>query len=133
MPAALVIGLVLLLVSLGVRASDMLSTAASSQPLNLVPTGTSLRWVAGEGPQARVADPDSLAASLTPFFFAPVPINTASADLLTTLPGIGPGLAGRIVRFRNQHGPLNGSAQMLEIPGIGPRRLSTLAPLVSFQ
>ena len=47
-------------------------------------------------------------------------INTASADLLTELPGIGDTLAARIVAYRTDKGPFRTTAQLLLVEGIGP-------------
>jgi competence protein ComEA len=62
---------------------------------------------------------------------APVNINTASAEQLEALPGIGPVLARRIVEFRARHGPFQRLDDLLEVQGIGPRLLERLRPLVT--
>ncbi len=68
----------------------------------------------------------------TPVSFAPVPINSADRELLMTVRGIGPRLADNILAYRNDKGPLSGSGQLPEIPGIGPVKAATLAPSFSF-
>ncbi len=62
---------------------------------------------------------------------APLDINTAGADQLETLPGIGPVLARRIVEFRTRHGPFRRVEDLLQVQGIGPRLLERLRPLVT--
>jgi len=62
----------------------------------------------------------------------PMSINRASAATLTLLPGIGPGLAERIIRSREEHGPMSGPADLLKVPGLGPRKVGRLAGRVSF-
>ncbi|MFI9598375.1 helix-hairpin-helix domain-containing protein [Streptomyces sp. NPDC052043] len=62
---------------------------------------------------------------------APVSLNTASADQLQTLPGVGPVLAGRIVDYRTQHGGFRSVDQLREVSGIGTRRFADLRDLVS--
>lgn len=53
-------------------------------------------------------------------------MDRASAEELTRLPRIGPGLAQRIVAYREQHGPF-GSLEALEaVPGIGPTVLEAV-------
>ena len=60
-----------------------------------------------------------------------VDINRATAEELDGLPGIGPVLARRIVEFRERHGPFALVEDLLEVPGIGPRILERLRPLVT--
>jgi len=48
-----------------------------------------------------------------------VDINTATASDLETLPGIGPGLAERIVSYRSAHGLFNTPEEIMDVPGIG--------------
>ena len=48
-----------------------------------------------------------------------VNINTAGAEELDGLPGIGPVLAQRIVDWRTENGPFTDAAQLLEVDGIG--------------
>ncbi len=56
----------------------------------------------------------------------PVNLNTATAEELQTLPGIGPVLAGHIVDHRDRHGRFTAVEQLLEVSGIGDRRLADL-------
>jgi len=48
-----------------------------------------------------------------------VNINTASSAELDTLPGIGPAYAGRIIAYREAHGPFASPAQIMQVKGIG--------------
>lgn len=53
----------------------------------------------------------------------PVDINTATAEELEALPGIGPVLAQRIVEYRAEHGPFASAEDLLEVKGIGEATL----------
>jgi len=53
-------------------------------------------------------------------------INLADADLLMTLPGIGPSLAQRIADYRNEHGAFETLDDLLNVNGIGPAALEKL-------
>jgi competence protein ComEA len=68
----------------------------------------------------------------------PLDLNSATLDELIDLPGIGPVLARRILEYRDAHGGFTRVEELLEIRGIGPKRLEqvrgrvrvgTLAPL----
>ncbi len=48
-----------------------------------------------------------------------VDLNTATEEELMLLPGIGETLAGRIVEYRQEHGPFSSVDDLLAIPGIG--------------
>ncbi|HZY29794.1 MAG TPA: ComEA family DNA-binding protein [Jiangellaceae bacterium] len=61
----------------------------------------------------------------------PIDLNSATADLLDTLPGVGPTLAGRILEWREQHGRFSSVDELLEVSGIGSKTLAELAPLVT--
>lgn len=47
-------------------------------------------------------------------------INTATADLLETLPGIGPVIASEIINFRQAEGEFNTIEEIQKVHGIGP-------------
>lgn len=58
-------------------------------------------------------------------------LNCASADLLEALPDIGPVLAERIVRYREEHGRFRRVEDLLEVSGIGPKTLDKLRDRVT--
>jgi competence protein ComEA len=60
----------------------------------------------------------------------PLDLNTATAEQLDTLPGVGEVTAGRIVAYRTAH-PFTSVDELLEVPGIGQRRFEQLKDLVT--
>jgi competence protein ComEA len=70
------------------------------------------------------------AASGAPGSPAPVDLNSATAEELDALPGIGPVTAQKIVDYRRQHGPFTSVADLDAIAGIGPARITNLQGLV---
>ena len=61
---------------------------------------------------------------------AQVDINTADAETLASIPGIGEGLALRIVAFRQQNGPFASVDELLDVAGITEHRLDAMIPYV---
>ncbi len=60
-------------------------------------------------------------------------INTASAEALLTLPGIGPKLAELILKDREANGPFQDANALLRIKGIGEKKLEKISPLLHFE
>ena len=60
----------------------------------------------------------------------PIDINTAGADELVALPGIGPVTAARIIEDRQNRGPYRRVDDLLRVKGIGPKKLARIRPHV---
>lgn len=58
-------------------------------------------------------------------------INRADERKLQELPGIGPAYASRIIEWRHQNGDFTDKDQLLEIRGIGEKRLAKIKPLIT--
>lgn len=63
---------------------------------------------------------------------AVVDVNTADAQQLQTLPGIGPAMAERIITHRESEGPFSALEDLAAVSGIGPARLQELEGRVSW-
>jgi competence protein ComEA len=61
----------------------------------------------------------------------PINLNTATSEQLQELDGIGPGLAGKIVAHREEHGGFGSVDELGEVPGIGEKRLAALQEQVT--
>lgn len=59
-----------------------------------------------------------------------VNINTALAEELQTLPGIGPRLAAQIIEHRQKHGPFKRPQDLIIVRGMGAKRYRQIAHLV---
>jgi competence protein ComEA len=57
---------------------------------------------------------------------APLNLNTATAEQLDALDGVGPETARKIVAYRQEHGGFRSVAELDRVPGIGPKRLAAL-------
>ena len=56
----------------------------------------------------------------------PVSLNTATAEQLDTLDGVGPATAQKILDYRREHGGFRSIDDLGEVPGIGPKKLAAL-------
>ena len=60
-----------------------------------------------------------------------VNINTASADELDTLPGVGPSTAKKIIEFREQNGPFAAPEDLMNIQGISEKKFAEMKDKVA--
>ncbi len=60
-----------------------------------------------------------------------IDLNTATADELEALPGVGPAIAAAIVAFREENGGFATVDDLLDVRGIGEARLADIRPLVT--
>ena len=61
----------------------------------------------------------------------PVHLNSATAEQLDALPGVGPVTAQKILDYRQKHGAFSSVDELDAVPGIGPARLNELRDLVA--
>lgn len=125
----------------GARVVDLLAAAGGASPdadLDALTLAAPLVdgqrvWVPRRGdvpPGATVAPgvpTPSTAGSTIP---APLDLNTATADELDTLPGVGPATAARIIAHRERNGPFRSVDDLLAVSGLGPAKVDALRGLV---
>lgn len=58
-------------------------------------------------------------------------INTATAEELDVLPGIGPGTAQNIIEYRQANGPFAAIENIMDVPGIGEGKFNDLKDLIT--
>jgi len=60
-------------------------------------------------------------------------INTATQADLEKLPGIGPVLAERIIKYREEHGPFKTIDEIQNVKGIGKKKFETIKDLIAVE
>lgn len=87
--------------------------------------------VTGEVDPASVPSGAAAAASEPVGPTGPLDLNTATAELLESLPGVGPATAAAIIDDRDRNGPFASVDDLDRVPGIGPAKLAALRDLVT--
>ena len=78
---------------------------------------------AGSPGGSTTAGSGSAGASSAP---EPIDLNTATAEQLDTLPGVGPSTAAAIVGYRQEHGRFESVDDLEQVHGIGPAKLEAM-------
>ena len=128
----------------GARAADALKAAGGASPdADLERLNLAKRLSDGEHVRApRRGDNSAAAPNVAPQTYArtdaeapPLPagkidINSADADSLETLPGIGPARAQAIIEHRQANGPFAGVDDIIQVRGIGDGILESIRDLI---
>jgi competence protein ComEA len=62
---------------------------------------------------------------------APINLNSATAEQLDTLDGVGPATVQKILEYRTQHGGFSSVDDLAQVSGIGPKKLEALKAQVT--
>jgi competence protein ComEA len=123
----------------GARVADAIAAAGGLSPqadaarINLaapVVDGARVYVLAAGEEEPAVAVGSPLASGSDPGT-GPVNLNTADADALDSLPGVGPATAAAILQHRAEVGAFTSVDQLLDVPGIGEAKLEALRDLVT--
>lgn len=92
-------------------------------------TGTAKVRVSTVVTEHPVSEPSAETRQAQPGF--PIDINTATAEELTALPGIGEVLAGRIVSYREQYGFFLSTEELMDVAGISEKKYEAIKEYVA--
>lgn len=117
-------------------AAGGLGAAADLQRVNLAATVLDgsrvfIPAVGQEIPPEVAVTEDNSAAGGEPSAEAPLDLNTADAEALEALPGVGPATAAAIVEHREDNGRFATVEALLEVRGIGEAKLEAMRDLVT--
>lgn len=105
----------------------LLAAPRRGEPIQLIPgppRGATSTQLATEIESTPTASPE-------PTIAFPLNINTATAQELDQLPGIGPSLAQGIVAYRDAHGPFSSIEDIQNVPDIGPKTYEAISPFIT--
>lgn len=75
--------------------------------------------------------PETVSLETAPVITYPININTADKETLVALPGIGDVLAQRILDYREEHGSFSHVEELLNVEGIGKRKMEAIVDLIT--
>lgn len=109
------------------RTVDDLTDVSGIGPKTLA--GLRDRVTVGEVAPVAETPPGAIApAPVEPSADKRININTATIEELDELPGVGPVTAQKIIAHRMRNGPFRSVAELERVDGIGPAKLSDIAP-----
>ena len=97
--------------------------------LLLIPNCIFLSACVKQSPTSQVTNDQKPVASLDPR----INLNTATANELETLPGVGKALAERIIEHRQKYGPFRRAEHLIIVRGISDRKFRAIRRLISVE
>jgi len=89
--------------------------------------------ISGQENRMEPASGESVILLNLPALLKPLNINKATMEELSTLPGVGTKLAQAILAFREEHGPFKSAEDLLQVRGVGPKKLAAIRERITVQ
>lgn len=105
---------------------------ALARPGQKVVEGSNLRSSGEENNSGSISGENINLRKLPPLLM-PININKATLEELSTLPSIGPQTAQAILAFRDEHGPFKSVEDLLQVRGLGPKKLAAIRDRLTVQ
>ena len=121
---------VLLQAAGGLQDNKQLSALKSDFPV--IKNGKKLIFKTGAAQDA-FWESSEMGAAARLNFFLPVDINTASADELMLIPGVGAKTAEAVVEYRETHKRIKSLDELGSLPGMGDKKMQALLPYISIE
>jgi competence protein ComEA len=83
------------------------------------------------GGTAAIAQSKATTPKATATATAPVNLNTATAEQLATIPGVGPKMAERIIEYRQKNGGFKRVEDLMNVSGVGEKSFLKMKPLIT--
>jgi len=107
------------------RGINLAAVLTDGQQLMIGAVGGAPATAASVGPEG----PDPTGADSAPT--SRISLNSATAEQLDTIPGVGPVTAQSILTWRQQNGRFTSVDELMEVDGIGPATLAKIEPYVT--
>ena len=91
-----------------------------------------LSFTEGETTSASSATASSQTYDEKPAYTGPVNINTANADRLMSLPGVGQAIANGIIQYRTQNGAFNSPEEIKNVSRIGDALFNNIKDMITY-
>jgi len=110
---------------------DTAPLVPETAPTPSVPAGVSAPGSRRPGPAATTPAPPAAATPSPSPPAEPLDVNHADAAALARLPGVGTGMAQRIVEERERRGRFDSPEALRYVLGMGPKKLAAIRPFIT--
>ena len=108
-----------------------IAAESSEESESEISSGSERITTVNSQPAASLEEPRSTAAALKPYHQGLLDLNRATHRDFDALPGVGPKLAERIMKYRQSVGVFHSLEELRAVKGIGKKKFEQIRPLVT--